>query len=83
MEEHFFRFSLICENPLSMEALRNGNGASSERIAPIPTPPRLLKTILIPAPFKKLNRVGRGGAGMGNSYTRPTSPRLVFFLNYF
>ena len=38
---------------------RNDNGAGSGRVAPIPTPPRLFKTILIPVSFKKLNGQGR------------------------
>ena len=45
-----------------MHATRNGNEAGSGRVAPIPTPSRLAKPILIPIPFKKLKR---GGAGMG------------------
>ena len=51
--------------------IRDGNGAGFGQIAPIPTPPRLFETILIPVPFKKLNRTGRGErAGMINSHTR-------------
>ena len=53
---------------------RNGNGAGSGRVAPIPTPPRLFKINLIPVPFKNLNGAGRGGVGTINSYTRPASP---------
>ena len=54
---------------------RNGNGAGLGWVAPIPTLPRLLKTMPILVPFKKLN-----GAGMGNSQTHPTLPRLAFFF---
>ena len=49
------------------------------RVAPILTPPRLLKIIPIPVPFKKLNGA-RGRAGMGNSQTRPALPHLAFFF---
>ena len=60
------------EMKLSMMAFRNGNGAGSGRVAPIPTPPRLLKRILIPVPFKKLN-----GAGRVWEIPIPALPRLV------
>ena len=43
---------------------KDGNRAGSRGVAPIPTPPRLFETILIPVPFKKLNRVGRDRAGV-------------------
>ena len=36
-------------------------GMATGRVALIPTPSRLFKTILIPVPFKKLNGVGWGG----------------------
>ena len=39
--------------------IRDGNGAGSGRVAPIPTAPHLFKIILIPIPFKKLNGAGR------------------------
>ena len=49
---------------------RDGNGAGSGQVAPIPTPPRLFETILIPVPFKKLNGTGWDErAGMINSHT--------------
>ena len=51
--------------------IRDGNGAGFGQVAPIPTPPRLFETILIPIPFKKLNGMGRGElAGMINSHIR-------------
>ena len=59
---------------LNSVRVRNGYREGSGWVAPIPTPPRLLKTIPIPVSFKKLN-----GAGMGIPCTCPTPPRLVFF----
>ena len=53
---------------------RNDNGAGSGRVAPIPTPPHLLKIILIPVPFKKLNRAGRVW-----EIPKPAPPRLAPF----
>ena len=70
----------LCSNKFQRHSSRNDNGAGSGRVAPIPTPPRLLKIILIPVPFKKLNGAGRGGAGMGNSQTHPAPPSLAFFF---
>ena len=60
--------------------IRNDNGAGSGRVAPIPTPPYLLKTIPIPVPFKTLNGAERVWE---ISYTRPAPPYLVFFLMIF
>ncbi|KAJ9687646.1 hypothetical protein PVL29_016219 [Vitis rotundifolia] len=62
-----------------MGSLRDGNGAGSGRVAPIPTPSRLIKIIPIPVPFKKLNGVGWGGTGIINPHTRPALSRLIFF----
>ena len=55
---------------------RNGNGAVSGWVAPIPTPPCLAKPIPIPVPFKKLNGTGQGGAGMRIFHM----PCLAFFF---
>ena len=82
----FFFFFLIfwsskwCRFDLhvSPALFRNDNGAGSGRVAPIPTPPRLLKTILIIVPFKKLN-----GVGQVCEFSIPTSPHLVFFFFFF
>ena len=48
---------------------RTGNGAGSGRVALIPTPPHLFKTIFIPVPFKKLN-----GRGRYDKFSYPSRP---------
>ena len=64
------KFKIFCKS------IRNGNGAGSGRVAPIPTPPRLLKIIPIPVPFKKLNGAGRVFLG-----TRPVAIPKVYAPN--
>ena len=60
--------------------VKDGNGTRSGCVAAIPTSSRLFETILILVPFKKLNKAGRGGAGMINSHIRPGP--FNFFLNF-
>ena len=74
---NFFYFFIFCpSDPLLIAGrVRNGNGASSGRVAPIPTPPRLAKRIPIPVPFKKLN-----GAGRVWEFPVPAPPALFSFF---
>ena len=48
------------EKLLTYVQTRDGNGAGSRRVTPIPTLPHLFETILILVLFKKLNEAGRG-----------------------
>ena len=50
---------------------------ATERVTLIPTLSRLLKTILIPILFKKLNGAGRGESGFKKKISYPYQTRLL------
>ena len=61
---------------------RDGNRTGSGRGAPLPTPPRLFKSIPIPVPFKKLNGAGWGGAGRVCYIPIPAPFSFLFNFNF-